>query len=96
MAKRKKRSSAKEKPFVCRVNPGGMAARLGLGPEAVDQHELMKGTKIELEHAKSPAKACGIALDHLVEHPLYYFVLPPAEMLMKQLEKHLRKRTRKG
>jgi hypothetical protein len=44
----------------------------------VDQKQLKMGIKIEQEHTKSKARACGIALDHLTEDPRYYTKLRKA------------------
>lgn len=38
----------------------------------MDQQQLAKGTKVEMEHTNDPKKAREIAGDHLVETPDYY------------------------
>jgi hypothetical protein len=46
--------------------------------------ELKIGTKIELEHTKSPHVARNIAMNHLDEFPDYYKNLRTMEMRMKK------------
>jgi len=43
-----------------------------LTPDRVDQRELYRGIRVEMEHTKDPEKAQEIALDHLAEDPAYY------------------------
>lgn len=43
-----------------------------LNPSEVDQDELARGIKVELEHTPDRALAKEIALDHLAEDPHYY------------------------
>lgn len=50
--------------------PGGKAA--GRHPSEFNQVELRRGTKVEMEHTTDPLVAQEIAMDHLVEDPLYY------------------------
>lgn len=50
--------------------PGG--AGDNLSAQDVDQAELQKGIKHEMEHTKDEALAKEIALDHLAENPHYY------------------------
>lgn len=71
--------------------PGGLAA--GKKPSDFDKRQLKKGTKVELEHTSAGKKpstkdleiAREIAMDHLMEDPLYY------EKLAK-IEKHKSKK----
>jgi len=48
-------------------------------PEEIDEEELKKGTKVEMEHTTSEALAKRIALDHLAELPDYYTRLAKME-----------------
>ena len=50
--------------------PGGRAA--GRNPGGFDQVQLAIGTRVELEHTRDPRVAREIAMDHLVEDPMYY------------------------
>lgn len=50
--------------------PGGIGDKLK--PNDVDQEQLAKGIKIEMEHTNDPKLAMEIALDHLKEDPEYY------------------------
>lgn len=52
--------------------PDGLAKRMGLGPDDVDQEQLAAGVRVEFEHTSDPAIALEIALSHLAEHPDYY------------------------
>lgn len=58
--------------------PGGLGKKLC--PEDVDQKELRAGIKEEMEHTRSKARACAIALDHLQEHKSYYKRLRKARL----------------
>jgi hypothetical protein len=57
--------------------PGGLAQ--GKSPKEFDQVELARGIKIEKEHTSDPEIAQEIAMDHLVEDPLYYQKLEKME-----------------
>lgn len=50
--------------------PGGLAS--GMQPEDFDAEELKRGIAAEMEHTDDRALAAEIAMDHLVEDPLYY------------------------
>ena len=50
--------------------PGGQAA--GKKPSDFDPRQLREGTREEMEHTTDPAIASEIAMDHLMEDPLYY------------------------
>ncbi len=50
--------------------PGGLAS--GMQPEDFDAEELERGIATEMEHTDDRALAAEIAMDHLVEDPLYY------------------------
>lgn len=50
--------------------PGGRAARRS--PSSFDPRQLRIGTRVEMEHTSDPTIAREIAMDHLVEDPLYY------------------------
>lgn len=50
--------------------PGGVAA--GMHPDDFNQHDLMAGTHVELEHTLHIMTAMEIAMDHLAEDPDYY------------------------
>jgi hypothetical protein len=50
--------------------PGGEAE--GRLPSSFDPQQLRVGTRVEMEHTTDPAIAREIAMDHLVEDPLYY------------------------
>lgn len=54
-------------------------------PDEVDEEELQKGIKVEMEHTNSPAIARRIALDHLSEKggTKYYTELEKMEKRMK-------------
>ena len=74
--------------------PGGLASELTgdmkqQHQEIADKHnvpveqinkELKLGTKVELEHTKDPEMAHEIAMDHLMEDPLYYSKLAKANL----------------
>lgn len=49
---------------------GGKAE--GRDPADFDQRELARGILVEMEHTRDRAVATRIAMDHLVEDPLYY------------------------
>lgn len=49
---------------------GGRAA--GMSPDMFDPTQLAIGTRVELEHTSDPYIARKIAMDHLVEDPMYY------------------------
>ena len=53
--------------------PNGRAK--GRRPNAFDPVQLRRGIKVELEHTRDPKIAERIAMDHLVEDPLYYVKL---------------------
>lgn len=50
--------------------PGGRAA--GRNPVDFDRDQLAFGTHVELEHTGDPRIAREIAMDHLIEDPMYY------------------------
>jgi hypothetical protein len=53
--------------------PDGRAK--GHHPGEFDPVQLRRGTEVELEHTTDPRLAQRIAMDHLVEDPLYYVKL---------------------
>ena len=66
---------------------GGLADHLSV-KDIADKHkvdvskikeQLTKGVKVEMEHTDDPKKAVEIALDHLVESPIYYDELEKME-----------------
>lgn len=66
---------------------GGLADNLSV-KDIADKHkvdvskikeQLTKGIKVEMEHTDDPKKAVEIALDHLVESPIYYDELEKME-----------------
>jgi len=59
-------------------NKGILNEALIEGNLDVDQEELKKGIKVEMEHTKDRIKAEEIALDHLQEDPKYYTKLDKA------------------
>lgn len=50
--------------------PGGRADNVQ--PDMFDSEQLRKGIAHELEHTNDKDKAREIAMDHLLEDPLYY------------------------
>lgn len=58
--------------------PGGLAA--GLTPDDFDPEQLARGIEVELEHTQDVGIATEIAMDHLVEDPMYYEKLNAMEM----------------
>lgn len=58
----------------------------GLNTRDFDPIALRLGTAHELEHTTDTAAAQRIAMDHLVEHPTYYSVLPEMERQMSRRE----------
>lgn len=48
-------------------------------PWNFDQHELLEGIKVELEHTNDVYIAMLIAMDHLYEIPNYYTLLERME-----------------
>lgn len=50
----------------------------------VNDEQLAKGIKTEMEHTTNPEIAKKIALDHLSEHPEYYDYLEEMEKEMKE------------
>lgn len=62
--------------------PGGRGDKLD--PESVDQRELKRGIKHEMEHTDDPEVAKEIALDHLAEDPRYYTHLEQMERKHKR------------
>lgn len=44
----------------------------GMNPSDFDPVQLRKGTVVEMEHVRNRSVAKRIAMDHLVEDPLYY------------------------
>lgn len=57
---------------------GGLAS--GMSPEDFDPEQLARGVEVELEHTQDLGIATEIAMDHLVEDPLYYEKLNAMEM----------------
>lgn len=53
--------------------PNGRAK--GRRPSEFDPVQLRRGTQVELEHTRDRKIAERIAMDHLVEDPLYYVKL---------------------
>jgi len=51
-----------------------------LSPSQIDQEELEKGIKVEMEHTHDADLAKEIAMDHLAEDPHYYSHLKQAGM----------------
>lgn len=62
------------------VLPGGYADKAGKKVSDVDQEQLRKGVKVEMEHTTDPKIAREIAMDHLTEHPRYYDKLLKARL----------------
>ena len=60
--------------------------RTRLRPQDFDPDQLAIGTKIELEHTRSPTIAMEIAMDHLSERTDYY------DRLERYVEPHRRGR----
>jgi len=52
-----------------------------------NQTQLIKGTKVEMEHTDSKFKAKLIAKDHLFEYPQYYKYLAQMEKKLKKIKK---------
>ena len=67
--------------------PGGLAQ--GKSPNDFDQEALIRGIRVEMEHATNSAVAREIAMDHLTEDPEYYEKL--ARMESGQCDKMLSK-----
>ena len=61
--------SSKRRPYI----PNGRAK--GREPSEFDPVQLRRGAKVEMEHTKDRKVAQRIAMDHLVEDPLYYVKL---------------------
>lgn len=57
--------------------PGGVGDKTNQGD--LDQSQLSKGIKVEMEHTDDPDKAKEIATDHLTEDPKYYDKLKEME-----------------
>ena len=55
-----------------RVLAAGRARKKKVRTSDVDQRQLKRGIKVELEHTSNRCVAQCIALDHLAEHPDYY------------------------
>lgn len=53
-----------------RAIPNGKSA--GMTPDMFDPTQLAIGTRVEMEHTTDRQVAQRIAMDHLVEDPLYY------------------------
>jgi hypothetical protein len=53
--------------------PNGRAK--GRHPREFDPVQLRRGIQVEMEHTRDPKIAERIAMDHLVEDPLYYVKL---------------------
>ena len=56
---------------------GGLADNTDIN--SLDQKELLRGIKVELEHTDDILTAIEIAADHLVENPKYYQELSKIE-----------------
>lgn len=61
--------SSKRQPYI----PNGRSK--GRQPKEFDPVQLRRGTKVEMEHTNDRKVAQRIAMDHLVEDPLYYVKL---------------------
>jgi len=65
--------------------PGGLAAGKTLKslqaryPDFDIKAAILQGARVEMEHTTDPAIAVEIAMDHLMEDPLYYNKLKRAE-----------------
>jgi len=53
----------------------GNAKKKKLNIKDIDEAELRKGIKVEMEHTNEPIIAARVALDHLAETPKYYSIL---------------------
>lgn len=62
-------ASKRSRPYI----PNGRSK--GRRPGEFDPSQLRHGTEIEMEHTTSRRLAQRIAMDHLVEDPLYYVKL---------------------
>lgn len=58
---------------------GAMQLRPTPSAEYFDSEQLLKGTRIEMEHTRNPYVALQIAKHHLMEHPTYYKALAEME-----------------
>ncbi len=65
--------------------PGGFADKKN--PDNFDKKQVEKGKNVEFEHTNDPDIAREISLDHLNEHPAYYYGLKHMEKLLTELEK---------
>jgi 8-oxo-dGTP pyrophosphatase MutT (NUDIX family)/GNAT superfamily N-acetyltransferase len=81
------KSEPKQKIIKAQKIPGGLAAEKN--PENFDYHQLLAGTKVEMEHTDDIEIAQEIAMDHLTEDPDYYKKLKTIET-KKPLEKGLK------
>ena len=61
--------------------PGGRADNIS--PANVDPEQLAMGIEHEMEHTHDPSLAREIAMDHLLEDPLYYSHLQTIEAFDK-------------
>lgn len=78
MAKRAKKSAAQlDREIAAHLRQHGLpnGRSKGRRPSEFDPIQLRRGTKVELEHTSDPKIAERIAMDHLVEDPLYYVKL---------------------
>lgn len=64
-----RRHAEARKPYI----PDGRSK--GRHPSEFDPVQLRRGTKVEMEHTTDRRVAQRIAMDHLVEDPLYYVKL---------------------
>jgi len=51
----------------------------GRAPANIDADQFSKGIEVELEHTPSRVVAAKIAIDHLIESPIYYDALAKME-----------------
>ena len=70
----KKTSAQLDREIAARLRryglPNGRAK--GRHPSEFDPVQLRRGIQVEMEHTRDAKIAEGIAMDHLVEDPLYY------------------------
>ena len=59
-----------------------IANKHGVSPKQIEQ-QITKGVKIEIEHTEDEDLAREIAMDHLIESPIYYDLLEEMEAKMK-------------
>jgi len=66
----------KEQPHKEQI-PGGLSS--GHNPEEFNKKQIAMGKKVESEHTKNKSMATEIAMDHLMEDPVYYTKLKKME-----------------